>query len=334
MKTHTDIFEEACSFKSLLAAYNRARRGKGSREEVARFGWRLEAKLLALREELLGGTYVHGVYRHFVINDSKRREIKAAPFRDRVVHQAVTAALEPHFDRGFIFDTYACRRGKGTHAALKRFEHYARASRYALSMDISKYFASVNHATLFSLLKRKVRDTRMLELCRMIIASSEDTPGRGIPIGNLTSQLFANVYLGQLDHYAKHTLRLRRYVRYMDDIVILHDDKAVLHEVKQAIAAFAGSTLGLSLHPRKVQVSPTSAGIYFLGYHIFPHHRLLRQSTVKRFVARTRRAQAEGDGISEGSVRSWLAYAKGGNSYGLLRSLAQRLGEPLFISVI
>lgn len=296
MKTYVNIFENAFSFENLLAAYMRARRGKQGRHEIATFGWRLEAKLLALREELLSGSYAHGVYRHFIVSDSKRREIQAAPFRDRVVHHAVVAALEPIFDKGFIYDTYACRVGKGTQAALARFEQFSCVSRYVLSMDISKYFASIDHAVLLSLLKRKIADARMLALCEKIIASTEDSPGRGIPIGNLTSQLFANIYLNEFDQYAKHTLHLPRYIRYMDDIAILSDDKQQLHEVKGAAAVFMRERLGLVLHPRKVQVMPLAAGVDFLGYRLFPHHRLLRKSTVVRFVARLKREKLRGGG--------------------------------------
>ena len=143
MNIYTDTFEKAFSLRNLIGAYRRARRGKQTREEVTRFGWNLESNLLTLRNEILGGTYAHGPYRKFIVSDSKRREIQAAPFRDRVVHQAMVAALDPLFEKRFIFDSYACRRRKGTHAGIARFERFARVSRYALMMDISKYFASI-----------------------------------------------------------------------------------------------------------------------------------------------------------------------------------------------
>lgn len=289
--------EQSFSFENLRAAYQRARRGKGGREEVAQFGWNLESNLLALRTDILSDAYVHGSYRKFIVSDSKRREIQAAPFRDRVVHQAMVAALEPVFDRGFVYDTYACRRGKGTHAAIARFERFARVSRYALTMDISKYFASIDHGILFSFLARKVNDRRMLALCRIVIKSSEEKPGVGIPIGNLTSQLFANVYLDALDQYVKHGLQERRYVRYMDDFAILHDDKAHLHALKAEVTDFLAARLKLAVHPHKAQIVPTRCGVGFLGFRIFPHHRLLRPSTVRRFVARVKRAKRAGGGV-------------------------------------
>lgn len=294
MNTHADMFEKAFSLENLIGAYRRARRGKGEREEVARFGWNLEKNLLELRTRLLGGTYAHGPYRKFIVSDSKRRKIKAAPFRDRVVHQAMVAALEPAFEKRFIFDSYACRVGKGTHAGIARFERFARVSRYALMMDISKYFASIDHSILFSLLSPKIRDERMLALCRIVIESSEETPGKGIPIGNLTSQLFANVYLDELDQYVKHGLRVRRYARYMDDFVLLHDDKLHLHELRQQITDFLATRLHLTVHPKKAQIEPVESGVNFLGFRIFLHHRLLRASTVKRFVARAKAANRGG----------------------------------------
>lgn len=322
-------FEQAFSFDNLLSAYHRARRGKQAREEVTAFGWNVERNVLALREELFSGAYSHGHYRKFIISDSKRREIQAAPFRDRVVHQAMVAALDPIFERHFIYDSYACRRGKGTQAALARFERFAHVSRYALMMDVSKYFASIDQQILLELLVQSVRDERLLHLCEIVIKSCEESPGVGIPIGNLTSQLFANVYLNELDQYVKHGLRERRYVRYMDDFVILHDDKAYLHALRGNLTEFLAGRLHLTVHPRKAQIMPTAPGVPFLGLRIFPHHKLLRASTVRRFVRRARMAsRAGGGGLSEEAVRSWKAWARGANSRGLLRSLAGRLDEP------
>lgn len=320
-------FEQAFSFERLLAAYRRARRGKGGRDEIAHFGWRLEANLLSLRAELMSGAYAHGQYRSFIVADSKRREIQAAPFCDRVVHQALVAALEPLFERRFIYDSYACRRGKGTHAALARFERFARVSRYALMMDISKYFASIDHEILLSLLERSVHDGRIRVLCRLIIRSSETAPGVGIPIGNLTSQLFSNIYLNELDQHIKHALHVRRYVRYMDDFVLLHDDREYLRDLKDRITDFLSARLRLVAHPHKVRIDATAAGVAFLGFRIFPHHLLLRGSTVRRFVARAKAAKLR-SGVSEDTIRSWKAWASGANSHGLLRSLAKRLDEP------
>ena len=329
----SDIYESMCSIENLLQAYQRARRANPQSKEVLSFGYDLEANVLALHSELIRGRYQHGSYREFIVNDSKRRLIKAATFRDRVVHQAVYAALEPTFERSFIFDSYACRKGKGTHAALERLESWIvhSSEKYVLACDISKFFASVDHVRLTALIARRVRDVRMYGLCRIIIESVQDKTGVGIPIGNLTSQLFANIYMNELDQYAKHTLKARHYIRYMDDFLIFGDESKALHRTKETIATFLGEQLGLTLHPKKAVVFPVSTGVNFLGYRVFQHHRRLRPSTVHRFVARVKRQQillASGVLAPEtfaAGLRSWSAYADKAASRGLKRSLAARL---------
>lgn len=289
MKRYRNLSTTAFTFASLMAAYQRARRGRRHRSDVLEFGRRREENVLYLSEELRSGAYQHGPYRAFTVYDAKKRHIQAATFRDRVVHQAVHGALEPVFERSFIFDSYACRKDKGVLAAIKRFERYARVNHYVLSMDISRYFASIDHERLLALLARKVNDSCMYTVCERIIRSISDGPGKGIPIGNLTSQLFANVYLNELDQYAKHTLRCKRYIRYMDDIVVFSNDKRFLHDVRREIDSFIAERLYLSFHPKKVQLTPVSVGVDYLGYRIYPHYKRLRKSSVKRFIARSRR---------------------------------------------
>lgn len=282
----------------------------------------------------MSGRYRHGSYREFIIEDAKKRHIKAASFRDRIVHHALCAALEPVFERRFIGDSYACRSGKGTHAALRRLEVWLRRGddRYVLSCDVSKYFASIDHARLMSVVISRVSDLRLVSLCRIVVESIEDAPGRGIPIGNLTSQLLANVYLDVLDRHVKRVLGTRRYIRYMDDFLIFGTDAASLHETKAHITEFLGSRLGLTLHPKKANVFPTAVGVSFLGYRVFRYHRLLRKSTVARFARRVRKYTsllAPSDTTSEAffaGLQSWSAYADDAASRGLKRSLAGRLG--------
>lgn len=322
-----------CSFESLLRAYTRARRANPKSHDTLAFGWQLEKNLFKLRDELMSGSYKHGAYREFVVADTKKRNIKAASFRDRVVHHALCAVLEPVFERQFIGDSYACRVGKGTHAALRRLEVWLRRGNdsYVLSCDISKYFASIDHARLMEIIASRVSDTRIVRLCWLVVASAEDSPGRGIPIGNLTSQLFANVYLDALDHYAKR-IGIRRYVRYMDDFLIFGEDAASLHKIKSRIVEFLGSRLGLVLHPKKANVFPIVDGVPFLGYRVFRYYRLLRKSTVARFASRVRRYKLllASDSLSPeafyAGLQSWSAYASDAASYGLKRSLAVRLG--------
>lgn len=266
------------------------------RRAVADFDWNLEKNLVELRDELYSGSYRHGSYRTFTIADSKKRDIKAAPFRDRVMHHALVATLEPIFEKGFIFDSYACRRGKGTHEAIDRFQRFMRPDDYVLTMDISRYFASIDHGILLRILAGKIQDDRLFDLCCIVIESSEDSAGKGIPIGNLTSQLFANVYLDQLDQYVKHVLRFRRYLRYMDDFVFFHPDKDLLHSLKKEVTDFLADKLELTVHPHKAQVQPVSQGVNWLGFRLFLGHRLLRHSTVARFVKRVRKRKRGGGG--------------------------------------
>lgn len=328
------MFDEITSFESLLSAYNRARRGKRFRTASLQFSEHLESNLLGLRKELRGGGYKHGAYYTFIVEDSKRRTIKAASFRDRVVHQAFCGAVEPLFEKIFIADSYACRRKKGVRKAVARFESHARRHRYVLKCDVSKYFASINHERLLAIIGRRIHDPRTMALCRIIVESASDAPMRGIPIGNLTSQLFANIYLNELDHFVKRSLRKRAYVRYMDDFALFADEKHELREAEEKIRNFLSSDLSLTLHPRKVSLEPSLRGVDFLGYRVFRTHRMLRGSTVKRFVKRTKRMMKE---IKRGkrsedslilSIASWIGYAQKASSRGLSKALARRFGSP------
>ena len=215
-RKNKDLYEKICSFENLHHAYLKARKGKRYKDEILRFGCHQEELLLQLQEELLNETYRHGEYKEFIVCDSKKRHIKAAPFRDRIVHHAFCRIVEPIFDTGFIYDSYACRKNKGTRAAVLRLKKFLRSSYdcgegnimggYVLKCDISKYFDNVDHDILVSLLEKKISDEKTMRLARMIIDSTCTHAGKGIPIGNLTSQLFANVYLNELDQFVKHTL--------------------------------------------------------------------------------------------------------------------------------
>jgi RNA-directed DNA polymerase len=338
------MFNEICSFENLHSAYLKARKCKRYRDEILKFGFNLEENLLKLQEELLNQSYQHGGYREFIVCDSKKRKIKAAPFRDRVVHHALCNVIESIFDKGFIFDSYACREGKGTHKAVKRLEKFLksisdRAHRalknkkiYCLECDISKYFDSINHEILLKIIEKKIADKNTLWLIREILSSSyEKGPWTGIPIGNLTSQLFANVYLNELDQFAKHTLKMGYYIRYMDDFLVLDFDKKKLHKIKKQIRAFLRNKLKLELHPKKANIFPTNKGIDFLGYQVFNTYRLLRKSTVQRFIKRTKTYHKRlGKGLISqekfnNSLQSWLVYAKRANSWRLRKDLHLKL---------
>ncbi|MFY4727481.1 reverse transcriptase domain-containing protein [Nitrospira sp. BLG_2] len=325
------LFARVASFSNLLEAARLASRGKRFRPNVAAFSLNLEEELQGLQRELVTRTYRPGPYRTFLVREKKPRLISAAPFRDRVMHHALCNVIEPLFDRGFLFDSYACRKGKGTHAAVERASSYARRFRYVLKCDVEKYFPSIDHEILMGLIAERIWDEQVLWLVRTIVQGSNPQPEslhyfpgdglftpyerrRGIPIGNQTSQFFANVYLDKLDHYVKEVLRVPGYVRYVDDLLVFDDDKERLHEIRAAIEAF-GERLRLRLHPRKCFVAPASAGVTFLGYRIFPTHRRLDAGNVRRFKRRLRRY---GEAVAKGRmleaqrrecIRSWISHA-------------------------
>ena len=343
MKRHGNLWEGMISFESLLEAAEKAQRGKRFRPAVARFHFTLERELLVLREELASKRYRPGPYRSFHIYEPKQRLISAAPYRDRVVHHALTAALEPIFERSFAFDSYACRKGKGTHAAVARCQHYARRFRYVLKADIRKFFPSVDHDILKHLIARKIKDPNVLWLVGLILDHSNPqepvlqwfpgddlfTPAerrRGIPIGNQTSQFFANVYLDPLDHFVKDRLEVGGYVRYVDDFLLFSDDKRHLAEARVKLIGLLAS-LRLRLHPTKNVIFPTSQGIPFLGYRVFPTHRLLGKNNVRRFRRRARKMQREyaERRMSLPEIRqrlvSWLGHARQADTYRLVAGL-------------
>jgi retron-type reverse transcriptase len=333
------IFEQISNFENLHTAYLKARKGKRYRVAILEFGINLEENLLQLQYDLRNDTYVHGTYREFIVHDSKKRHIKAAPFRDRVVHHAICTVIEPIFEKGFIYDSYACRVEKGTHKAVKRLQYFIHSVQkscaicflgyprkqvfFCLKCDISKYFNSVNHEILLRLIRKKIACKRTMKLIEHIVRSDNAEMGTGIPIGNLTSQLFANVYLNELDQFMKRNMQIRYYIRYMDDFLVLNNNKKKLHALKVSIKHFLDKKLRLTLHPKKATISPIQNGIDFLGYLVYKQYRLLRKSTVKRFMVRTRKQQKmfKNGLLSEeqlnASIASWLTYATFGNSWRL-----------------
>ena len=272
MKRHGHLFEKVVGYGSLLAAAHRARRGKRDRVEVARFVFDLEPNLLQLQEELRPGSYRMRPYRAFVIREPKRRQICAAHFRDRVVHHAVCAVLDPIFEACLIGDTYACRRGKGTHAAVRRLQHFSQRFPYVLMCDVRRYFETVDHRVLKALCRRKLKDRALLSLLDRIIDHPlpGGEPGKGVPIGNLTSQYFANLYLGELDHFVKERLCIPGYLRYMDDFAMFADGKPRLHRALAAVREFLHGTLHLELREERTLLAPVTQGVLFLGFRVFP----------------------------------------------------------------
>ena len=334
----TPSYKDIYTYEKLYGAYKKARTSRRGRAEVMLFDERREWNLGALSYQLQHYTYHHGPYREFVVHDSKKRLIKAAPFRDRIVHRAVVDAIEPLFERRFIYDSYVCRVGKGSHRAVARLRQfmYEATNRYTreayfLKLDVAKYFPSIDHGILFELLSCVVTDASIKELLFDIIESSADAvvSGRrkGVPIGNLTSQLFANVYLNELDHYAKEQVHCRYYIRYMDDVIVCSPDIHELSRIRHALEQFLRERLLLTVHPHKVMVGCITSKVPFLGYVLFLHHTRLRASTVRRCskrIERYRKAFITDDMSLEKIIQSymgWHGYAVHANTQKITRRL-------------
>ena len=348
MKTYKNLYPHICSFENLLLAFERAARGKRERPYVAAFEFDLERNLLQLQEELLNETYRPGPYRNFYIYEPKRRLISAAPFRDRVVHHALCNVIEPIFERRFIHDSYACRKGKGLHRAVNRAHYFLRRNRYVLKGDIVKFFPSVDHAILLDILGRVIADPPTMRLIGLILAGGAGVlageyemhwfPGddllaacrpRGLPIGNLTSQFWANCYLNELDQFVKRELKCRAYLRYADDFLLFAADKTQLWAWREEIARFL-VRLRLRLHERKAVVFPVHQGVDWLGFRLFPTYRRLRRENVRRAARRLHRQQEayrRGEISAEQlrrSVQSWIAHARFADTEGLRRHLLKQ----------
>ncbi len=273
--------------------------------------------ILKLRDDLANKTYRHSEYWAFKISDPKPRDIHKACVRDRLLHHAIYRKLYPFFDRIFIADSYSCRNNKGVHKALERFtrfvykvsQNYTRTV-WVLKCDIRKFFASIDHAILKETLARSVPDKDILWLLSLIIDSfSPIEPGIGLPLGNLTSQLFVNIYMNEFDQFAKHRLRAKQYIRYADDFVILSEDRGKLVSFLPQIREFLHERLSLTLHPKKVSIETFASGIDFLGWVHFPYHRTLRTSTKKRMF----RAIQE-NGVKNETVESYLGLLRHGTA--------------------
>ena len=348
-KTYGNLWPQVVAWDNLLDAYRRCRRRKRYTPEAVRFDFDWETHLLRLHTELIDGCYAPGEYHNFFVHEPKRRKISAAPFRDRIVHHAVVGVLEPIYERRFLFDSYACRKGKGTHRAVDRAQQYLRRYRFFLKTDIVWFFPNVDHEILFALLSRTIRDDRLLQLIRQILASGEGVlseeatrsvfPGddlfsmlrpTGLPIGNLTSQFFANVLLDPVDHFIKEKLRIPGYVRYADDLVLFSDEKSQLWEARNQLVDRLAN-IRLRLHKKKTILRPGTSSLKFLGLVLRRAERRLQQSGIRRFNLRVRRlrhdfaaGRIDCETVRQ-SLQAWLAHAQGANTAGIRRELWQRV---------
>jgi RNA-directed DNA polymerase len=291
------LYGRLCDFGHLYRSFKKAYEGSGGTEESCRFRFHLEKELLRLKQELESGSYQPGEYRYFTISDPKERTISVAPFRDRVVHHALVRVIEPIIEKRFIHDTFANRNGKGTHKAVERAHFFVGKFEYFLKADISKYFDSINHTLLLELLNRSIKDVDIMNLASRILINSDRSrksdEGRGLPIGNLTSQFFANLYLDPLDHHIKDRLAVPGYVRYMDDVVLFSDSKEYLRSRLNDLDVFIRTRLQLRLKESATSLNSTKKGLPFLGFLIFPGTIRVRQDNLRRMKRKMKRRLAE-----------------------------------------
>lgn len=339
MKIYNNIFKKIISLENLFLAWEKFRKGKGGKPDVQRFEFNLEQNIFRLHRSLSNKKYEHGEYANFYIRDPKLRHIHKATVCDRIVHHAVFRAVNAVFEPAFISRSFSCRVGKGTHKGVDALASMARkASRnnsgpcFALKCDIRKFFESVDHGILLGILRRKIKDRDAMWLLEEIVGSfisrrSDLFSRKGLPIGNLTSQLFANIYMNEFDQFAKHRLKLENYVRYTDDFVVVAEDRPYLESLVPAIRSFLSERLALELHPGKVGIRKFGQGIDFLGYVVLPHHRALRTKT-KRRMFRKLEQMAKGcrDGtVSEQAFRQSLQSYLGVLSHADARGLSDKL---------
>ncbi|MBI5071942.1 group II intron reverse transcriptase domain-containing protein [Candidatus Falkowbacteria bacterium] len=337
-------FEDIISLENLFLAWQEFLVGKKGKRDVQIFARDLADNILALHEDLANKTYRHGGYESFYVNDPKRRHIHKAAARDRLLHHAVYRILYQFFEKTFIADSFSCRLGKGTHKAINRFRAMAfRVSQnhtrtvWVLKCDIKKFFASIDHEVLLKILKEYIPDENILWLLKNVIESFATLPltparnasasvaggptlspkgrgdenGVGLPLGNLTSQLFANVYMNVFDQWVKHKLKAKNYLRYADDFVFLSENREWLLNIVPQIKKFLAEELKLTLHPKKIILKTVVSGVDFLGWVCFSDHRVLRQTARRRMLARIL------ENPTQETLQSYLGLLKHGNTLGV-----------------
>ena len=358
------MFERICTLENLFTSHTLAQLDNRYKRKICAFTYALEEHLFQLRFEIIRGLYHPRPYTYFTLHDPKTRAIAAPDIRDRVVQHALVSVIQPLFEKQFIYDTYACREGKGTHFAASRLKRFLMAARcaygkdtpiYVLQCDIHKFFQSISWDILLAIIGKTVSCPRTMTLITSIVTTHQSaqtlhhqddvqlslfTQGcpsfqisismknrTELPIGNLTSQLFANIYLNELDHFIKDTLRIRYYARYMDDFLIIHPDKAYLKNLQQQINVFLQKTLHLTLHPKKLTIKNVSTGVSFVGYRVFYDHVLVRGATLRRIE---RNCRSKVKQLKQGTLTaqklvetkaSILGHFKHAHTYGLMKRL-------------
>jgi len=335
-----DLWQELCSVQNMELAFKKARKHKTLRPCVLEFEEKLAENLDVLRTELLFHLYKPRQLKMFILRDPKTRKISKSDFRDRVIHHALCNIIEPLFERMFIHDSYANRKGKGTLRAIQRFEYFRRklsqnntSQVFILKSDIRHYFDEVDHAILLKIIRKRINDPKVLWLIRRVLSNYSTQEGKGMPLGNLTSQFFANVYLNELDKFVKNKLKAKYYIRYVDDFVILHSSEKKLTKWREEIALFTREKLLLDLHPEKTMIIESGHGVDFLGLKIFPNHKIMKKRNILSFKRKLRSIY---DKFDDGKImydevydflEGWIAYAKNADTYNLRRKVMRNIGD-------
>ncbi len=338
MKIYKNLFYDIISAENLFSAWDKFKNGKRNKKDVQLFEWNLEENIFRLHRELKNKTYKHSGYLSFNISDPKPRNIHKAQVRDRVLHHAVFQILNPIFEAGFISASFSCREGYGTHKGveflqdtLRKAGRNGKISCFSLKCDIKKFFDTIDHNILFAILKKKIKDNDVIWLLEQIISSfSPDSllgVGKGVPIGNLTSQLFANIYLSELDRFLKQELKVKYYLRYTDDFLIISENKKYLGKIIPEIVLFLEEKLLLGIHEEKTKIRKTSQGVDFLGYIVFMKYKLVRTKTKRRMFRKFRlRINKYNNGIISKqsliqSLQSYLGFLCHSESFKLQKQL-------------
>lgn len=335
MKIYKNIFNEIISLENLFSAWDKFKSDKQNKRDVQLFEWRLEENIFKLHRDLKYRRYKHEKYSSFYIQDPKQRHIHKAAVRDRVLHHAIFSVLNPIFEPTFIPNSFSCRIGKGTHKGIDVLGKITRQTSnnsfkpcFVLKCDIKKFFETIDHGILLNILRKRIKDDDAMRLLEEIIESFSSKYStlferRGVPIGNLTSQLFANIYLNEFDQFVKQKLKVKRYVRYTDDFAIVAGNKLYLESILAPIRSFLAKKLALELHPQKITIRKFHRGVDFLGYILLPHHRLLRTKTKQRIFRKLKKRIREykNGAISkqtlEQSLQSYLGVLSHADTYKL-----------------
>jgi retron-type reverse transcriptase len=334
MKIQLEIkYEDIISEENLFAAWREFLVGKKNKKDVQEFGKKLTDNILQLHQDLADFSYLHGNYYAFNISDPKPRIIHKASVRDRVLHHAIYRLLYPFFERTFVSDSFSCRINKGVHKGTNRFREFGRIASqngtktcWVLKCDIRKFFANIDHRGLLEILENKIPDTNILWLLKNVIDSFSSAENKGLPLGNLTSQLFCNIYMNEFDKFVKHGICAKWYARYADDFVLLSEDRHWLELQLSRISNFLESRLKLTLHPDKVFIKTFASGVDFLGWIHFPKHRVARTQTKNRMLKRI------GENPTNETFQSYLGLLKHGNAKKLeaeIKNLYWLLGDQI-----